>query len=357
MDTNTVKAFGGTRYEVLGELGRGAMGVVYKAFDTLMNRAVAIKTIQTANIPPECWDDFQHMFLAEAQAAGQLDHPGIVAAYDYGSSDNEPYIVMPLIEGGSLRELFDTHVQLSPREVIDLGIQVAEALDYAHHHSIKAHCDIKPGNIFVTADGRYKVGDFGIAHSLRASEGDPLDFYSAGTPRYMAPEQITEPQTVDGRADLFSLCVILYEALTGAYPYGEVNLDVDPNADADAVLAAVRAAYHMPVSLRAGMPDLPAGLTNAIDRGLHPDREQRFASCGDFAVELRRVDALLQIRPPRPISLPPATPPPAAPVKRQAPQRPAAAKPAPPRQNKVVTAVILAFLGCLLLFFWIYAPN
>lgn len=360
MSVGETKVFAEGRYEVREMLGHGAMGIVYRAFDKVMNRLVAIKTIQTDDIPPESLDDFQQMFLAEAQAAGRLDHPGIVPAYDYGSSGSEPYIIMPLIEGGSLRDIFNSGVQLSIREVVELGVQVAEALDYAHQNSIRAHCDIKPGNIFLTAEGRYKVGDFGIAHPLRMNEFSGVhEFYSGGTPRYMSPEQITNPDSVDGRSDLFSLCVILYEALTGEYPYSEVDVHYDPERNPTAGRDQAKKVFAMPASLRTRMPDLPAGLSKAIDRGLHPNRNERFSTCGEFAVELRRIEEMLK-RPPRPIYLPTPTAPAHAPEKRAMPApHGVATEPVAegPQENQLVTAIIVALIAGVLLFFWFYSPE
>lgn len=290
MAADTEKTFGEGRYQVLELLGQGGMGSVYKALDTIMSRQVAIKTIRTEGLAPEDVNSFRRAFQAEAQGAGRLDHGGIVTVFDFNPVADEPYLVMALMEGGTLADMLSWRGRLPEEDILDLGIQVAEALDYAHQHGVKAHRDIKPGNIFLTAEGRYKVGDFGIAHVRRTvSDVTHTTMIAVGTPRYMAPEQASSPRDVDGRADLFALCVVLYKSLTGEFPYEGVRLDFDPEEKPDLARQIVAATFNKRASLRNRMPELSTALADAIDRGLHPDRAQRYRSCGEFAAVLRRL--------------------------------------------------------------------
>lgn len=306
------QSFGDGRYQVVEVLGAGAMGIVYKAFDSVVGRHVAIKTISTEGIPPEEVGEFLRMFQAEAQAAGRLDHPGIVTVYDFNPSPEGPYIVMSLVEGGTLSGVMAKR-KLEWEEVLELGIQVAEALEYAHQHGIQAHRDIKPGNIFVTAEGRYKVGDFGVAHLRKTvDEATHSTFFSGGTPRYMSPEQVATPRKVDGRSDMFSLCVVLYEALTGQLPYQGVTLNFDPEEQPEVAQRIVTAAYARTAPLRKVMPNLPVALAQAIDCGIHPDPTQRYRSCGELANVLRRAADSLKgttiSHHPRPLPASPSAP-------------------------------------------------
>jgi serine/threonine protein kinase len=202
------------RYEVIEELGRGAMGVVYKARDPLIDRTVAIKTVALDHSPEES-EAFVQRFYREAKAAGRLNHSNIVTIHDVGESDGVAYIAMEFLQGQSLREILDSGVVLPPERTADIVAQVADGLAYAHENGI-VHRDIKPANIMVLDSGRVKIMDFGIAHWRAGSRS------SAGTvfasPKYMAPERIAG-QRVDGRADIFSLGAVLYELLTGFPPF------------------------------------------------------------------------------------------------------------------------------------------
>jgi len=204
------------RYEVLGELGRGAMGIVYKARDPQLDRVVAIKTIRLdAGQAPEHQEDLRRRFYREAMAAARLNHPHIVGVYDVIENEGVPCIVMEYVEGQTLGRLLEAEAPLQPARAIDLVVQVCQALDYAHGRGI-VHRDIKPANILVAGRRDVKVGDFGIARiadSKMTQTGTML-----GSPSYMSPEQVLGRE-VDGRSDLFSLGVVLYETLTGADPF------------------------------------------------------------------------------------------------------------------------------------------
>src|SRR5437667_7850930 len=216
METRWGKLLG--RYEIVAELGHGAMGVVYKARDPKIDRFVAIKTTSMAGATPEEQREFRSRFFVEAQAAGRLLHPGIVTVFDVGEEpeSNNPYIVMEYIEGQTLRELLSARSEKLPLDAaLQITEEVAEALDYAHAQGV-VHRDIKPENILVTKEGAAKVSDFGIAQ-LDVSRMT-LAGRAIGTPAYMSPEQL-EGKPVDGRSDLFSLGALLYTLLTGFSPF------------------------------------------------------------------------------------------------------------------------------------------
>src|SRR5882757_2421253 len=206
------------RYEITGELGRGAMGVVYKALDPTIGRTVALKTMRL-DVHGLDAQEMVRRFQNEARAAGVLNHPNIVTIYDAGEQDGIFYIAMEFIEGTTLHELLAEKRVLATEEVLQLTRQICRGLDYAHSNGI-AHRDIKPANIMITGNGTVKIMDFGIAKSggQVTNTGQVL-----GTPNYMAPEQVKGRQ-LDGRSDLFSLGVILYEMLTGEKPFVGQNV-------------------------------------------------------------------------------------------------------------------------------------
>src|SRR6266481_988407 len=206
------------RYEILNELGRGAMGLVYKAKDPTIGRIVAIKTMRIDLHGTEA-EDLLRRFRNEAQAVGLLNLPIIVTIYDAGEQDNVFYIAMEFIEGTTLHQLMSQRRVLGTEDVIRLSRQICAGLDYAHSNGI-IHRDVKPANIMITANGTVKIMDFGIAKSggQVTNTGQVL-----GTPNYMAPEQV-KGRPLDGRSDLFSLGVILYEMLTGEKPFVGQNV-------------------------------------------------------------------------------------------------------------------------------------
>ena len=204
------------RYEIDSELGRGAMGIVYKAHDPQIDRWVALKTIPL-HAQSEIGEEFRKRFLVEAQAVGRLQHPGIVAVFDVGEDEqhHDPYIVLEYVAGEALNKVLSREKILPLASALQLTEEIAAALDYAHLQGV-VHRDIKPGNILLTLEGHAKIADFGIAKidlSQTTLPGKVL-----GTPAYMAPEQIDGSQT-DGRSDLFSLGVILYAMVTSRSPF------------------------------------------------------------------------------------------------------------------------------------------
>src|SRR5690242_21637061 len=210
------------RYEITGELGRGAMGVVYKATDPVIGRTVAVKTIKlseegTGMSRPELLNRFQ----TEARAAGLLTHPNIVVVFDAGEEDGLYYITMELVEGKSLQSLLDDgHAFPLPR-VLRIMEQACSALQFAHERNV-VHRDIKPANIMLTADDTVKITDFGTAKILQFGTMQQTA-HVMGTPSYMSPEQV-KGRAVDGRSDIFSLGVLLYEMVTGEKPFPGQNI-------------------------------------------------------------------------------------------------------------------------------------
>jgi ABC-type transport system substrate-binding protein len=261
------------RYEILAELGRGGMGVVYRAKDPVLNRDVAIKLIPPGNLTKDAEERFQR----EAQIVAQMDHPGIVPVYDFGRHEGSLFFVMPVLPGTNLRSLL-REGSLRLGDVLDIGSQVAEALDYSHGRGI-VHRDIKPENIMTARDDgghvRARVMDFGLA---LASAEDRLTKTGTlvGTVAYFSPEQVTS-RSFDGRTDLYALATVLYECLAGEPPFsGEVQ----------AVL--YRIVHELPQSMRTLGSDVSEELESIIFQCLEKDPEKRPKRAGHLAEELRR---------------------------------------------------------------------
>jgi serine/threonine protein kinase len=213
------------RYQIFDELGKGSMGIVYRAHDPQIDRLIALKVLRQDKITSE---DFVRRFLQEAKAIGRLSHPNIVTVYDAGQDHSTIFIAMELLKGKPLSE-FSDNGEARLQNIVNIGVQVAEALDYAHGQGI-VHRDIKPPNIILTSERQVKITDFGIAHiedpnaPHHTQVGDIL-----GTPFYMSPEQVSG-QPADGRSDLYSLGVILYELCTGKKPFTGSNISSIFNA-------------------------------------------------------------------------------------------------------------------------------
>ncbi|MEX0638503.1 MAG: serine/threonine-protein kinase, partial [Burkholderiales bacterium] len=197
------------RYRILDELGRGAMGVVYRAEDPSLDRVVALKTISLGDADER--KSYEKRFMLEAKAAGKLTHPNIVTIFDYGEEEDIAYMAMELLEGEDLR----TRIRdgdIAPMEAVEIALQVADGLGFAHEFGV-VHRDVKPGNIMLLERGAVKIMDFGIARMRHADTSRTSTGMVLGTPRYMSPEQISG-QPVDQRSDIFSLGTVLYEMLT-----------------------------------------------------------------------------------------------------------------------------------------------
>ncbi|WP_455206202.1 CHASE2 domain-containing serine/threonine-protein kinase [Kaarinaea lacus] len=266
------------RYRIERELGRGAMGMVYLGKDPKIGRTVAIKTLPlTDEFDSEDLEEVRTRFFVEAEAAGRLNHPNIVTIYDAGEEHDLAYIAMDYIEGDSL-DSFTTPDNLLPVEdVFKIGINVAEALDYAHKKNV-VHRDIKPGNILYNREtDTLKVTDFGVACLIDTNKtrtGTVL-----GSPSYMSPEQLAGKK-VDGRSDIFSLGVTLYQLFTGELPF---------NADSMAALA-YKITNDKPKGVRRIRADLPTCLSRIINKAMEKGPKQRFSNGNAFADALRRCE-------------------------------------------------------------------
>lgn len=262
------------RYKVLKELGRGSMGVVYLGKDPTIQRFVAIKTMRLDEIDDAgTLQDVKARFFREAESTGRLSHPNIVTIFDAGEEDDLGYIAMELLQGTTLKQWSRKPNLLPLEKVIPLLATVADAMDYAHQQGV-VHRDIKPANIMLTSEAVVKIMDFGIAKMATSSKTQTN--IVMGTPTYMSPEQIAGKK-VDGRSDIFSLAVVMFELLTGRPPFS-----------ADNVSALLFAIAHTPhVSVRAIRPDLPPLVKNVLDRALQKDPVLRYRRAGEFAIELR----------------------------------------------------------------------
>ena len=266
------------RYEIVRELGKGAMGVVYLAKDPLIGRLVALKTIRATRGDDEETREFQQRFIREAQAAGILNHPSIVTVHDIGQDEptGTTFIAMEYVEGHNLKEILQQGRPLSFDEIGDIAAQVAEALDFAHSKGI-VHRDVKPANIIVLEGNRAKITDFGIA---KIASGGNLTTTGQflGTPNYMAPEQI-RGAAVDGRTDLFSLGICIYECLTRRKPFGGESL----------TSISYKIVHEAFPPLHDVNPQIPDGYADVVALCLAKDPGHRYQRGRDLAVALRQV--------------------------------------------------------------------
>ncbi|UCH49714.1 MAG: serine/threonine protein kinase [Betaproteobacteria bacterium] len=262
------------RYEIVAELGQGAMGTVYKARDPLLDRIVAIKTI-SLNLPDDEVAEYEARFYQEAKAAGQLSHPNIVTIYDIGKSDQLAYMAMEFLEGQELRKILGEATPITIEKALDIGAQVADGLDYAHERQV-VHRDIKPANVMVLNDGLIKITDFGIAR-MRNNEIKTMTGMILGSPKYMSPEQVAGKRA-DPRSDLFSLGVVIYEMLTGTSPFVADNIH-------GVMYQTLNFNPPTPKSLN---PDLPEVVNYIIAKVLAKSIDDRYQSAEDLANDLRQ---------------------------------------------------------------------
>ena len=213
--TDSIGRVLGDRYRLITALGTGASAHVYLAEDVSLHRRVAIKVLHPALAADAA---FLKRFRAEARAVAALNHPNILQVYDWGEEDGEPYLVLEFLAGGSLRQIFDTGVLLSQAQAVQIGIEAAAGLDYAHRRGL-IHRDIKPANLLFDADGRLRIADFGLARALAEASWTEPEGAMLGTARYAAPEQGSGNWVLDGKADVYSLALVLYEAVTGESPF------------------------------------------------------------------------------------------------------------------------------------------
>ncbi len=265
------------RYELEELVGSGGMSSVYRARDRLLERTVALKILHEQFTRD---DDYVERFRREARAVAQLAHPNIVTVIDRGEQEGRQFIVFEYVDGMNLKELMTQEGPLSPREAIELALQVARGLSFAHDQGL-VHRDVKPQNVLLDGDGRAKVTDFGIAHAIDV-DGMTITGTIMGTSNYIAPEQ-ARGQPVDEQTDVYSLGCVLYELLAGEVPF-----------DGDNFVAVAMRHVNDPVpSVRDARPDVPPRLDWAIQEAMAKDHHERFDSMADFASELEACHAEL----------------------------------------------------------------
>ena len=271
------------RYEIRSLIGRGGMAEVHLGFDTRLSRIVAIKMLRSDLARDSV---FQARFRREAQSAASLNHPNIVAVYDTGEEMvlgpdgrgiSVPYIVMEYVEGHTVKDLLSDGTPVPINEAVSIVSGVLSALEYSHSQHL-VHRDIKPGNIMLTADGKVKVMDFGIARALSDSQATMTQTNAVvGTAQYLSPEQARGEQ-VDARSDLYSTGVVLFELLTGRPPF----------TGDSAVAVAYQHVQQLAPTPSAITPDVPEPLDRVVLKALAKNREDRYSSAGSMLADLMR---------------------------------------------------------------------
>ena len=262
------------RYEILEELGQGAMGVVYKGKDPKINRLVAIKTIRFSDdFDEQQAKEVKERFFKEAELAGKLSHPSIISIHDVGEDYDLTYMAMELLEGEDLEPYCEKNSLLPLRKVLDIIAETADALDYAYTQGV-IHRDIKPGNIMLLKNGHIKVTDFGIAKAVSSSQ--TRTGIILGTPNYMSPEQINGME-IDGRSDIFSLGIVFFQLLTGQLPFGGKTLT-------ELFYQITQAKHPSPRQIN---PKVIRPCEQLIDKALAKDPDQRFQRASNFAKYLK----------------------------------------------------------------------
>jgi len=321
------------RYKIVNELGRGAMGVVYRALDPAIGRTVAIKTFRLEDLADKSEREKVHgRLFREAHSAGILSHPGIVTIYDIADDGDVAYIAMEYVNGSTLEKVMTAEQPPEQAQILRILKETADAMDYAHGKGI-VHRDIKPANIMINESGAAKITDFGVAKILshNLTQADTI----LGTPNYMSPEQI-EAKALDGRSDQFALAVISYEMLTGEKPFLAESLP-------SLIFKIVR---EEPVAPQHLNPTLGPGVEDVIRKALSKSSQQRYPTCTEFIADLARAlnelpgwrsqargemqsMATVVAPAPAPEAIPEAPPPPPAPAPVAPPPEPKA-QPAPP---------------------------
>jgi eukaryotic-like serine/threonine-protein kinase len=266
------------RYKIISEIGQGAMGVVYKAVDPIIDRTVAIKTINL-NLSKSELEEYEARFQQEIKAAGRLNHPNIVTIYDVGKTDQVAYMAMEFLEGQELKDLIASGQMPPADQVVDIIAQVADGLHFAHQQDI-VHRDVKPSNIMVLKNNALaKITDFGIAR-LPNSAVKTMTGLILGSPRYMSPEQVIG-KAIDARSDIFSLGVVLYEALTAVAPFDGDNVNA-------IMYATVNTTPPPPSSHNRAVPPMLDLIVAKAMAKLLEDRYQTVKEFGDDLREVRR---------------------------------------------------------------------
>jgi serine/threonine-protein kinase len=266
------------RYQIVGELGRGSMGVVYQGFDPVIGRTVAIKTMLPQGLSAQEFEEYKARFQREAMAAGILAHPNIITIYDFGDDNGVLYLAMEFLEGKSLDKIVQEQTVLPIETILPIYDQICSALDHAHRNKI-VHRDIKPANIVILESGLVKITDFGIAKIT--AMGMTQVGQILGTPNYMSPEQVKGRQ-IDGRADIFSLGVILYELVTGEKPFGGQNITT----------VIYKIINENPTPPRELDGSIHAGLSYVISKALAKNPDERYQTCRELAEDLRNYQKL-----------------------------------------------------------------
>src|ERR1039458_7766572 len=266
------------RYQIVRELGRGSMGVVYQGYDPLIGRTVAIKTMLPEGLSPDEFLEYKKRFKVEAMAAGVLAHPNIITVYDYGEDDGVLYLAMEYLEGKSLEKIVQEQGVLPIETILPIYDQICNALDHAHNNKI-VHRDIKPANIMILNNGLVKVTDFGIAKMM--AMGMTQVGQILGTPNYMSPEQV-KGRHIDGRSDIFSLGVILYELVTGEKPFGGQNITT----------LIYNIMHENPIPPRELDASIHSGLSFVISKALAKNVDERYQTCRELAEDLKNYKTL-----------------------------------------------------------------
>jgi serine/threonine-protein kinase len=268
------------RYKIVKEVGRGAMGVVYLGKDPTIQRFVAIKTMRLDELDNmEEVKQFRERFFREAESTGRLSHPNIVTVYDAGEQEGLAFIAMEYLEGVPLSQYCQKSALLPAKQALQIIGTVADALDYAHSQGV-VHRDVKPANIMIMKHRIVKVMDFGIAKLASSSKTQASMIL--GTPRYMSPEQAIG-KSVDGRSDVFSLGIVLFELLTGEKPFDAENMP--------ALVMRIMKAPHPP--LNKYRRDLPTRVQAILDRALQKDIVNRYRHAADMAYDLRELSQVM----------------------------------------------------------------
>ncbi len=272
------------RYKILDTIGQGAMGVVYKAVDPMIDRVVAIKTVNLSFNKDE-QAEYELRFQQEIKAAGRLNHPNIVTIYDVGRNENMAYMAMEFLEGKELKDILADDGRPMVSMTIDWIAQIAQGLSFAHDNDI-IHRDVKPSNIMVVRGGLAKITDFGIAR-MPASAVKTMTGLILGSPRYMSPEQVIG-RNLDHRTDIFSLGVVLYEALAGLPPFDGDNVNA-------IMYATVNTNPPAPSNVNA---DVPVMLDLVVAKALAKSADERYQTMRELADDLNQVKRLLVARQP-----------------------------------------------------------
>jgi len=323
------------RYEIRGELGRGTMGVVYRGYDPVIDRPVALKSVLLPPALPQAERErFLSRFMLEAKVAGKLIHPHIVVTYDatVDAASGLAFIAMELVEGESLARLQEVRGKLDWRRAVEIGNELARALDYAHRQGV-VHRDVKPANVLLTAAGVAKLADFGIAKVAAAQLTQPGAV--VGTPYFMSPEQI-QGLEVDGRSDVFSLGAVLYLLVTGRRPF----------EGSDLAALANQVLYKSPPPASEVVTGIPHSLETVLERAMAKSPGNRYGSAGDLADSLAAVARGDEVRPATVTALGDKTVGPSIPAR--APDREARRKP----RSLVRRALLLGLVGAAAYLSW-----